>query len=89
MSTECTLHCYDRVTLRNVGFDGKCALLVGPRHLYDWRVVTGTSRLPAPFEPNPTIPRPSLPSQCPTESRDDILPHSVVRKLTLFSMLNY
>jgi len=34
-STECTLHRYDRVTLRKVGFDGKCALLVGPHHLYD------------------------------------------------------
>jgi len=35
-STERTLHRYDRVTLRKVGFDGKCALLVGPHHLYDW-----------------------------------------------------
>ena len=35
-STERTLHHYDRVTLRKVGFDGKCALLVGPHHLYDW-----------------------------------------------------
>jgi len=34
-STECTLRHYDRVTLRKVGFDGKCALLVGPHHLYD------------------------------------------------------
>ena len=35
-STERTLHRHDRVTLRKVGFDGKCALLVGPHHLYDW-----------------------------------------------------
>jgi hypothetical protein len=41
------------------------------------RVVTGTSRLPAPFEPNPTLLRPPLPSQCPTESRERILPHPV------------
>jgi len=34
-STERTLHRYDRVTLRKVGLDGKCALLVGPQHLYD------------------------------------------------------
>jgi len=34
-STERTLHRYDRVNLRKVGFDGKCALLVGPHHLYD------------------------------------------------------
>ena len=40
-------------------------------------VVTGTSQLSAPFEPNPTFLRPPLPSQCPTESREDILPHSV------------
>ena len=32
-------------------------------------VVTRTSQLPAPFEPNPTLLRPPLPSQCPTESR--------------------
>jgi len=35
-STERMLHRYDRVTLRKVGFDGKCALLIGPHHLYDW-----------------------------------------------------
>jgi len=38
-STERTLHRYDRVTLRKVGFDGKCALLIGPHHLYDCRVL--------------------------------------------------
>jgi len=38
-STECTLHRYDRVTLRKVGFDGKCALLVGQHHLYDCGVL--------------------------------------------------
>ena len=38
-STERTLHRYDRVTLRKVGFDGKCALLVAPHHLYDCGVL--------------------------------------------------
>jgi len=38
-STERTLHRYDRVTLGKVGFDGKCALLVRPHHLYDCRVL--------------------------------------------------
>ena len=38
-STERTLHRYDRVTLRKVGFDGKWALLVGPHHLYDCGVL--------------------------------------------------
>ena len=38
-STERTLHRYDRVTLRKVGFDGKCVLLVGPHHLYDCGVL--------------------------------------------------
>jgi len=42
------------------------------------RVVTGTSRLPSPFEPNPTFLRPPLLSQCPTESREDILPNPVL-----------
>ena len=37
-------------------------------------VVSGTSQLPAPFEPNPTLLRPPLPSQCPTESMEGILP---------------
>ena len=41
------------------------------------RVVTGTSWLPAPFESNATLLRPPLPSQCPTESREGILPHLV------------
>ena len=40
-------------------------------------VVTGTSQLPASFEPNPTLLRPPLPSQCPTEITEDILPHPV------------
>jgi len=42
------------------------------------KVVTGTSRLPAPFEPNPNLLRPSLPSQCPTKCREDIFPHPVL-----------
>jgi len=40
-------------------------------------VVAGTSQLPAPFQPNPTLLRPPLPSQCPTEIREGILPHPV------------
>jgi len=38
-STERTVHRYDRVTLREVGFDGKWTLLVGPHHLYDCGVL--------------------------------------------------
>ena len=45
-------------------------------------VVTGTSQLPAPFEPNPTLLRPPLPSQCPTESTEVILPHPVFYYVT-------
>jgi len=41
-------------------------------------IVMGTSQLPAPFEPNPTLLRPPLPSQCPTESTEGILPHPVL-----------
>jgi len=40
-------------------------------------VVTGTSQLLAPFDSNPTLLRPPLPSQCPTESKEGILPHPV------------
>ena len=40
-------------------------------------VVTGTSQPPAPFEPNPTLLRHSIPSQCRTESTEGILPHPV------------
>ena len=40
-------------------------------------VVTGTSQLSAPFEPNPTLLRSPLPSQCPTEITEGILPHPV------------
>jgi len=38
-STERTLHHYNRVTLQKVGFDSKCALLVGPHHLYNCGVL--------------------------------------------------
>jgi len=48
-------------------------------------VVTGTSQLPAPFEPNPNLLWPPLPSQCPTESTEGILPHPVVPQV--FSIL--
>ena len=44
-------------------------------------VVAGTSQLPAPFEPNPTLLRPPFPSQCPAESTEDILPHPVYMPL--------
>jgi len=40
-------------------------------------VATGTSQLPAPFKPNPTLLGPPLPSQCTTESTEGILPHPV------------
>jgi len=39
VSMEFTLHCYDRLTLRKVGFDGRCVLLVEPHHLYDCGVL--------------------------------------------------
>ena len=65
------------MTLRKVGFDNKRADRWTTPYLRLGRVVTGTSRLPAPFEPNPTLLRPPLPSQCPTESREGILPHLV------------
>ena len=42
------------------------------------RVVMGTSQLPAPFESNPALLRPPLPSQCPTESMEGVLPHPVL-----------
>ena len=84
-STERTLHRYDRVTLRKVGFDGKCALLMDHTIFTTAECCNGNfptlddlcSQLPAPFEPNPTLLRPPLPSQCPTESREVILPHPV------------
>jgi len=38
----------------------------------------GTSQLPAPLQPNPTLLRPPLPSQCPAESTEGILPHPVL-----------
>ena len=38
-STERMLHRYDRVTLQKVGFDGKCAQLIGPHHLYNCGVL--------------------------------------------------
>ena len=40
-------------------------------------VVTGTSQLSAPFEPNLTLLRPSLPLQFPIESTEGILHHPV------------
>jgi len=47
-------------------------------------IVAGTSQLPAPFEPNPTLLRPPLLSQCPTESKEDILPHPVYSAHAVF-----
>ena len=51
-------------------------------------IVTGTSQIPAPFEPNPTLLRPPLPSQCPTESTEGILPHPVQRRLDCIGTYN-
>ena len=40
-------------------------------------ILTGTSQLPAPFESNPTLLRPPLLSQRPTECMEGILSHPV------------
>ena len=76
-STERTLRRYDRVTAKS-GFrrQTRAARWTTPS-LRLGRVVTGTARLPAPFEPNPTLLRPPLTSQCPNECREGILPHPV------------
>jgi len=51
-------------------------------------VVTGTSQLPAPFEPNPTLLRPALPSHCPTESREGIFaPPCITGEWSLIPLL--
>jgi len=76
-STERTLHRYDRVTAKSRFRRQMCAARWTTPSLRLGRVVTGTSRLPAPFEHNPTLLRLPIPSQCPTESREGILPHAV------------
>ena len=42
---------------------------------------------PAPFEPNPTLLRPPLPSQCPTESMEGILPQPV-HQMAIYMVCN-
>ena len=77
-STEWTLHRYDSDFAKSRFRRQMRAALWTTPSLRLGRVVTGTSRLPAPFEPNPTLLRPPLPSQCPTESREGILHHPVL-----------
>jgi len=66
-----------------------CAALWTTPSLRLGRVVTGTSRLPAPLEPNPALLQPPLPSQCPTESREGILPHPVLCKWKQGQLADY
>ena len=73
-STERTLHRYDRVS--RFGRQMGAARWTTPS-LRLRSFVTGTSQLPARFEPNPNLLRPPLPSKCPTEIMEDILPHAV------------
>jgi len=77
-STERTLHRYDRVTAKSRFRRQMRAAIWTTPSLRLRSIVTGTSRLPAPFEPNPTLLRPPLSSQCPTESTEGILPHPVL-----------
>ena len=76
-STERTLHRYDRVTAKSRFRRQMRAARWTTPSLRLRSVVKGTSQIPAPFEPNPTLVRPPLPSQCPTESMEGILPHPV------------
>jgi len=76
-STERTLHRYDRVTAKSRFRRQMRAARWTTPPLRLRSVVTGTSQIPAPFEQNPTLLRPPLPSQCPTESTEGILPHPV------------
>jgi len=76
-STECTLHRYDSDFAKSRFRRQMRAARWTTPSLWLQSVVTGTSQLPAPFEPNPTLLRPPLPSQCPTESTEGILPHPI------------
>jgi len=76
-STERTLHRYDSDFAKSRFRRQMRAARWTTPSLRLGSVVTGTPQLPAPFEPNPTLLRPPLPSQCPTESREDILLHPV------------
>jgi len=77
-STERTLHRYDRVTAKSRFRRQMRATRWTTPSLRLRSVVTETSQLPAPFDPNPTLLQPPLPSQCPTESREVSLPHPVL-----------
>jgi len=76
-STERTLHRYDSDFAKSRFRRQMRAARWTTPSLRLRSVVTGTFQLPAPFEPNPTLPRPPLPWQCPTESMEVILPHSI------------
>ena len=65
VSTECTLHCYDRVTLQKVGINGKCALLVGPHHLTTAECCNGNFPTTCTFRAQPYPSTASLPFTMP------------------------
>jgi len=88
VSTECTLYRYDRVTAKSRFRRQMRAARWTTPSLRLQSVVTGTSQLPAPFEPNSILLRPPLPSQCLTEIREDILPHPVIMSPIIFQMPN-
>ena len=72
VSTERTLHHHNTVTAKSRFRRQMRAARWTTPSLQLRSVVTGTSQLPAPFEPNPTLLRPPFLSQCPTESMEGI-----------------
>ena len=77
VSTERTLHRYNRVTAKSRFWQQMRAARWTTPSIRLRSVVTGTSQLPATFEPNPILLWPPLPSQCPTENTEGVLPHPV------------
>ena len=67
VSTERMMYRYDRVTAKSRFRRKMRAARWNTPSLRLRSVVTGTSQLPAPFEPNPILLQPPLPPQCPTE----------------------
>ena len=76
-STERTLHRYDSDFAKSRFRRQMRAARWTTPSLRLRSAVTGTSQLPAPVEPNPTLLRPPLPSRWPTKIMEVILPHSV------------
>jgi hypothetical protein len=74
-STERTLHPYDSdLEKGRFRWQMRATLWITPYSRLG-RVVTGTTRLPAPFKPKTTLLKPHHPSQFLTKSRGDISPH--------------